>query len=197
LLYFDGQDLRNLPLFERKKMLREALEFKDPLRYTEYRDGDGVAFFEEACSHGWEGILAKNAASPYLSGRSREWLKIKCTREQEFVIGGYTDPQGERIGFGALLLGYYEAGKLRYAGRVGTGFDEATLRSLSKKLASLETTTSPFADDVRPRTGVHWTKPKLVAQVAFSEWTQDGKLRHPRFLGLRTDKRPEEVVREI
>jgi bifunctional non-homologous end joining protein LigD len=123
-------------------------------------------------------------------------LKFKCGKEQELVIGGYTDPRGSRIGFGALLLGYYRGRKLVYAGKVGTGFDRDTLRRLGKKLAGLETPISPFEGDDLPRRGIHWVKPRLVAQVAFTEWTREGKLRHPRFLGLREDKKPEDVVRE-
>lgn len=116
--------------------------------------------------------------------------------EQEFVIAAYTDPQGERIGFGALLAGYYERGQLKYAGKVGTGYDTGTLRRLGRRLASLETASKPFEADTLPRSGVHWVKPKLVAQIGLTEWTGDGKLRHPRFLGLRDDKKPEEVTRE-
>lgn len=149
-----------------------------------------------ACRQGWEGILAKNGNSVYVSGRTHERRKIKCGHAQEFVIGGYTDPRGQRIGFGALLVGYYRDGKLVYAGKVGTGYDTATLRRLSRQPAQPETATSPFAGDGLPRHGVHWVEPKLVAQIRFTEWTAHGKLRHPRFLGLRDDKRPEEVVRE-
>jgi ATP-dependent DNA ligase len=140
--------------------------------------------------------MAKNGDSTYVSRRTREWLKFKCVKEQEFVIGGYTDPERTRIGFGALLVGYYRRGKLVYAGKVGTGYDTDTLRRLAAQLARLEMTTSPFAADGLPRTGVHWVKPKLVAEIRFTEWTTDGKLRHPRFIGLRDDKRPEEVVQE-
>ena len=196
LLHLDGYDTRQLPLRNRKELLHKALDFKDPLRFTEHRETDGEAFYREACSKGWEGIIAKNGDSLYVSARSREWLKFKCTKEQEFVIGGYTDPKGQRIGFGALLVGYYEAGKLAYAGKVGTGFDEETLRRLGRQLAQLETRTSPFAAGASLPRGAHWVKPKLVAQIGFAEWTPEGKLRHPRFLGLRSDKGPEEVVRE-
>jgi len=196
LLHFDGYDKRQLPLRNRKELLQKALDFKDPLRFIEHRETAGEAYYREACSKGWEGIIAKNGDSVYVSARSREWLKFKCTKEQEFVIGGYTDPKGQRIGFGALLVGYYEAGKLAYAGKVGTGFDEETLRRLGRQLAQLETRTSPFAAGPSPPRAAHWVKPKLVAQIGFTEWTPEGKLRHPRFLGLRSDKRPEEVVRE-
>jgi DNA ligase D-like protein (predicted ligase) len=195
LLYLDGYDLRQLPLRSRRELLVSALDFKEPLRLTEYRETEGQAYFEESCRRGWEGVIAKNAESVYVSGRSRDWLKFKCTNEQEFVIGGYTDPKGERTGFGALLVGYYDAGKLIYAGKVGTGYDTSTLQRLGKQLSRLETTYCPFAGAAA--TGrVHWTKPQLVAQIGFAEWTTAGKLRQPRFLGLRTDKTPQEVVRE-
>ena len=131
-----------------------------------------------------------------MSKRTRDWLKFKCSHEQEFVIGGYTDPRGGRIGFGALLVGYYLRGRLQYSGRVGTGFDHALLLRLRRQLVRLETATCPFASDGLPGRGVHWVKPTLVAQIGFTEWTPEGKLRHPRFLGLRDDKRPEDVVRE-
>jgi ATP-dependent DNA ligase len=131
-----------------------------------------------------------------VSGRTRAWLKFKCTHEQEFVIGGYTDPRGGRIGFGALLVGVYQRGRLAYAGKIGTGFDQMTLGRLGKQLAQLERATNPFIGDGLPRRDVHWVKPKLVAQIRFSEWTPGGKLRHPRFVGLREDKNPKEVVKE-
>jgi ATP-dependent DNA ligase len=144
----------------------------------------------------WEGIITKNGFSAYASGRSREWLKFKCINQQEFVITGYTDPQGGRIGFGALLVGYYERGRLKYAGKVGSGYNTETLHRLAKKLTSLETRMAPFDETELPHSGLHWVKPKLVAQIGFAEWTSDGKLRHPRFLGLRYDKAPGEVTRE-
>src|SRR5438876_10978612 len=196
LLHIDGRDVRKLPLRERKKLLAKALDFKDPLCFTEHRETEGEAYFREACGKGWEGIIAKNADSAYLSTRSRDWLKFKCLNQQEFVIAGYTDPQGERVGFGALLVGYYEAGKLVYAGKVGTGYDTATLRRLSSQLGKLETSHSAFDSDALPSRGIHWVKPDLVAQIAFGEWTSAGKLRQPRFLGLRSDKAAREVVRE-
>jgi bifunctional non-homologous end joining protein LigD len=166
------------------------------LRFTEHRETEGEDYYRRACQKGWDGTIAKNADSAYLSKRTRDWLKFKCKQEQEFVIGGYTDPRGGRSGFGALLLGYYRGAKLVYAGKVGTGFNQDLLRRLGKKLARLETPVSSFAEDGLPRRGVHWVKPKLVAQIGFTEWTAGGKLRHPRFLGLRHDKRPEDVVRE-
>jgi bifunctional non-homologous end joining protein LigD len=195
LVYFDGHDLRELPLRTRKSLLRRALSFDGPLRYTAHRNERGEEFFREACEKGWEGLIAKRAESPYIHGRSGDWLKLKCSREQELVIGGFTPPQGSRKRFGALLVGYYEDGELRYAGKVGTGFSERVLAELGAKLETLRSEDSPFARDGLPR-NAHWVRPELVAQVAFSEWTGDGKLRHPRYLGLRDDKRPREVVRE-
>jgi bifunctional non-homologous end joining protein LigD len=196
LLYLDGYDTRQVPLRYRKELLRKAIDFRHSLQFTEHRETRGEAYYREACERGWEGVIAKNGDSRYVSKRTRDWLKFKCTHEQEFVIGGYTDPRGMRIGFGALLVGYYDRGKLIYAGKVGTGFDHPTLLRLGRELAKLETKTCPFASDDLPRRGMHWVKPKLVAQIGFTEWTADGKLRHPRFLGLRDDKGPEEVVRE-
>ena len=145
---------------------------------------------------GLEGVIAKRAASLYVSGRSRDWLKFKCWEEQEFVVVGFTDPKGARAGFGALLLGYYERGRLRYAGKVGTGFDSGSLASLSKELSALEVRSSRFGEEVKAGNGVHWVRPELVAQVSFAQWTRDGRLRHPRFLGMRRDKNAREVVRE-
>ncbi len=196
LLYLNGYDLREVPLIHRKALLQDAIEFRNPARFTEHRERDGEVYYREACRKGREGVIAKRAASKYVSKRSRDWLKFKCWEEQELVIGGYTDPKGGRVGFGALLVGYYENGKLRYAGKVGTGFDTHLLVSLAKDLSSLETDSSPFADEVKGEKGVHWVKPKLVAQVSFTQWTRDGRLRHPRFLGIRRDKDPREVVRE-
>jgi bifunctional non-homologous end joining protein LigD len=197
VLYADGRDTRSLPLLERKDVLRRALTFDDPLRYTEHRDTDGEAYYRQACRDGWEGLIAKRVGAPYRGGRTRDWLKFKCENGQEFVIGGFTDPKGSRTGFGALLLGYYEPdGRLAYAGKVGTGFDTRTLISLHETLAGLERSTPPFDQGALPRSNVHWVEPSLVAQVAFSEWTRDGELRHPRFQGLRQDKDPADVMRE-
>jgi bifunctional non-homologous end joining protein LigD len=199
VLYADGQDTRPLPLSERKQVLRAVLAFNDPLRYTEHRDTDGEAYFREACRLGWEGLVAKRAVAPYRAGRTRDWLKFKCENSQEFVIGGFTDPRGSRIGFGALLLGYYDRdGRLAYAGKVGTGFTDKMLRSMHKSLVALERGSPAFQTGaVLPRSGVHWVEPRLVGQVGFSEWTRDGELRHPRFQGLRDDKNPADVVREV
>jgi DNA ligase D-like protein (predicted ligase) len=196
LLFLGAFDLRQLPLRYRKSLLEKTFEFEEPLRYTEHRDAHGEAYYREACKRHWEGIIAKDGNSAYVSERSRQWLKFKCMNEQEFVVTGYTDPQGRRIGFGALLVGYYERGELKYAGKVGTGYDNETLRRLGKQLASLETCAKPCEGNSLPRSGIHWVKPALIAQIGFTEWTGDGKLRHPRFLGLRDDKEPKEVTRE-
>ncbi|KAA5831251.1 non-homologous end-joining DNA ligase [Saccharopolyspora hirsuta] len=195
LIAFGGVDLTGLSLRTRKRLLRECFEFTDPLRFSAHRVGTGEEFFREACARGWEGLIAKRADRPYRGGRSRDWLKFKCVADQEFVIGGFTDPKGSRLGFGALLVGYYRGGRLRYAGKVGTGYDERTLRELRARLDELSRDSSPFADEVA-EPGAHWVSPELVAQIGFTEWTEDGKLRHPRYSGLRNDKRPEDVVRE-
>ena len=197
VLFVGDRDIRELPQRERKETLRQLLAFTGPLRYTEQRAGDGEAFYRQACQDGWEGLIAKRADAPYSGGRTRDWLKFKCITGQEFVIGGYTDPQRSRQGLGALLVGYYDAdGRLAYAGKVGTGFTQATLLSLHESLSALERGTSPFAIGKPPHAGVHWVDPRMVAQVEFAEWTSDALLRQPRFEGLRYDKDPAEVVRE-
>ena len=197
MLWLDGYDVRALPLRSRKRLLKAALQFKGPVRWTPHRNHDGVAYYREACRKGWEGVMAKRADSTYTATRSPDWLKFKCEQGQELVIGGYTAPRGSRIEFGALLLGYYADGKLVYAGKVGTGFDDDTLRDLGRQLHELTVSDPPFADagSIRER-GVSWVKPKLVAEVGFSEWTDYGRLRHPRFQGLRFDKPASQVVRE-
>jgi DNA ligase D-like protein (predicted ligase) len=196
LIYWDQFDVRDLPLIERKKMLQENITFDQRIRFTNHKVGEGEKYYEQACRENWEGIIAKRADSLYVAGRSREWLKFKCSLEQEFVIVGYTNPQGARIALGALLVGFYEKDELIYAGKVGTGFTIQTLRTLHKKLSALERSTPPAKGVGLPRKDVHWVEPKLVAQIAFSAWTSDNKLRHPRYLGLREDKKPREVVRE-
>jgi bifunctional non-homologous end joining protein LigD len=196
VLWAAGQDVRARPLSERKQVLHDLLSFADPLRFTEHRTEDGEAYYAYACASGWEGLVVKRADSAYRAGRQRDWLKFKCQNNQEFVIGGYTDPKGTRTGFGALLIGYYDDGQLVYAGKVGTGFDTALLTSLGHTLAGLEQPRPPFDRGAPPRAGVHWVAPKLVGQVGFSEWTTAGQLRHPRFQGLRRDKEPASVVRE-
>jgi DNA ligase D-like protein (predicted ligase) len=197
LLWLDGCDVRPLPLLARKRLLRTALDFADPIRLTPYRRERGEAFFEEACRKGWEGLIAKRAESAYTDRRSRDWLKLKCEQGQELVVGGFTAPRGTRTELGALLLGYFDDGALRYAGKVGTGFDRETLRDLGARLRALRRDAPPFADaaSIRER-GVTWVEPELVAQIGFTEWTGAGRLRHPRFLGLRDDKPARAVVRE-
>jgi bifunctional non-homologous end joining protein LigD len=196
VLHLDGHDTRRLPQRTRKKLLRGALDFHGRVRFLSHRNRDGEALFEDACRRGLEGLIAKRGESRYASTRSTDWLKLKCSHEQELVIGGFTAPQGKRTDFGALLVGYNEDGTLRYAGKVGTGFDQRTLVDLGKRMRNLERPDPPFADVHPIPKGTHWIEPKLVGQFAFGEWTRDGRLRHPRYLGLRNDKRPEEVVRE-
>ena len=195
LLHVDDFDIRRLPLRTRKSLLRESIRWRKPLRFLPHRNETGIAYWRNACRKGWEGVIAKDASSCYTGSRSRKWLKFKCVNQQEFVIGGYTEPGGNRKHFGALLLGYQEDGKLKYAGRVGTGFDDELLASLGRKLAARARKTSPFDDDVEHET-VTFVRPDLVGEVGFTEWTAEGKLRHPRFLGLRDDKSAEDVVRE-
>lgn len=195
LLHLEGHDPTGLPLRRRKALLKRALRFDEPLRYTQHRNEDGEAYFAEACEKGWEGVIAKDAGAPYTHGRSRKWLKFKCANGQELVIGGFTEPKGDRPGFGALLLGYYEDGALRYAGKVGTGFDNAFLTSFRETLDDRLRDSSPFADVVDEN--ALWVRPDLVAEIGFTEWTTAGKLRHPRFLGLRRDKPADQVTREV
>jgi bifunctional non-homologous end joining protein LigD len=196
LLRLDGEDLRPLPLRERKARLRSEFRFEGPVRFTPHRNEQGEKLFREACARGLEGLVAKRADSPYRAARSRDWLKLKCHAEQELVIGGFTDPQGSRTDFGALLVGHFEDGRLHYAGKVGTGFDHDTLRTLGEQLRELARDEPPFVDVHPIPRGTRWVEPELVAQIAFTEWTRDGRLRHPRFLGLRDDKPARDVVRE-
>jgi len=200
LMYRDGIDLRAVPLSERKRLLRETVgDGVGAVRVGPEVQGHGDEFFRQACSLSLEGAVCKRADAPYREGlRTRDWVKVKCTRQQEMVIGGYTEPQGARTGFGALMLGVYDGGKLRYAGKVGTGFDEATLDDLYKQLRKRERDAPSFVDPPRgyEARGAHWVEPDLVAQVAFTEWSDDGALRHPSFLGMRLDKKARDVVRE-
>jgi bifunctional non-homologous end joining protein LigD len=196
VLVLEGRDVTALPLRERKRLLRDAVDFGGAVRMSTHRNTEGEAYLREACRRGWEGLVAKRADAPYRPGhRSPDWLKLKCAHEQELVVGGWTDPQRSRTGFGALLVGYYRDGELAYAGKVGTGFDHQVLADLSTRFHDLAADRPPFADPVREK-GAHWLRPELVAQIGFSEWTRDGKLRHPRYLGLREDKAPQDVVRE-
>jgi bifunctional non-homologous end joining protein LigD len=195
---FDGEDLRLQPLRERKSRLRRALDWGGPIRFNPHRKGEhGEELYREACRKGLEGVIAKRADSPYSGTRSRDWLKLKCHAEQELVIGGFTAPKGSRTEFGALLVGYYDNSALRYAGKVGTGFDRAALRELGARMRELDQDESPFEPFKPVPPSTRWLRPELVAQVAFSEWTRDGRLRHPRYLGLREDKAAREVVREV
>jgi DNA ligase D-like protein (predicted ligase) len=196
LLHVGRFDVTGLDLRDRKRLLREALRFTGPLRLTSHRNAEGEGYYREACRRGWEGVIAKRASGSYVHGRSPDWLKFKCVHQHEMVVVGFTDPHGRRRRLGALLVGYYEGGRLRYAGKVGTGFDDATLDRLGDRLERLERDSSPL-DGERPREGgVHWVRPKLVAEIGFTEWTRDGRLRHPRYIGLRTDKPAREVARE-
>jgi bifunctional non-homologous end joining protein LigD len=196
LLSLDGRDLTGLPLRERKALLKRSLAFHGPVRYTPHRNEAGTELFAEACRKGWEGLIAKRADSTYVHKRSRDWLKIKCSFEQELVIGGFTPPKGSRQRFGALLVGYHEDGELRYAGKVGTGFDQHTLDDLGDRMEALRTESSPFTAGAGLPREATWVAPELVGEFGFGEWTRDGKLRHPRYLGLRDDKPAAEVVRE-
>ncbi|MEA2279950.1 MAG: bifunctional non-ous end joining protein LigD [Solirubrobacteraceae bacterium] len=197
VLWLDGCDVRGLPLRSRKRILRRALAFRGRVRLTAHRNADGEAYFAEACRRGWEGLIAKRADSTYGSRRSGDWLKFKCEHGQELVIGGYTAPRGSRTRLGALLVGVYDGDALRYAGKVGTGFDHATLDALGDRLDALRSERPPFADaDAIRERDVTWVRPQLVAQIGFTEWTGQGRLRHPRFQGLREDKAARDVVRE-
>ncbi len=201
LPWVDGFDLRTVPLSQRKRVLRELVPRGEGMvRYSDHVDGDGAAFFAAACKLGLEGIVSKRRDAAYRGQRGRDWVKVKCAQRQEMVVGGWTDPQGSRAGFGALLLGVHDSdGKLRYAGKVGTGFDDRTLVSLSAALRKRAAEQAPFVDAPTGAEGrrAHWVTPDLVAEVTFTEWTQDNTLRHPSFQGLRTDKPARDVVREV
>jgi bifunctional non-homologous end joining protein LigD len=197
LLWHDGADLRDRPQHDRHAALAAVLPTGPALQVSAPVAGPSLQAYQRACAAGWEGLIAKRKDAPYRGGRSRDWLKLKCVLEQEVVIGGFTEPRGSRVGIGALLIGYYESGALRYAGKVGTGFDTATLLALRQRLEPLETTAAPFDEPVKPLPpGTHWVRPELVAQAGFAEWTAAGRMRQPRFLGLREDKPAEAVVRE-
>lgn len=197
VLHLAGHDLTALPLDARKRVLEAALDYEGGrIRYLEHRRENGVTYWKQACEKGWEGVIAKDASSPYVHARSKSWLKFKCVNEQELVVGGFTEPGGERVGFGAMLLGYYDGGDLVYAGKVGTGWNDATLRELRNRMDALERKTSPFDRGDPDTDGVHWITPDLVAEIGFTEWTDDGRLRHPRYLGMRADKDARDVVRE-
>ena len=194
VLWLDGQDLRSLTLEARRARLRD-IPFALPI--ARVRPLDGPEPWARACRKGWEGVIAKRLDSPYEPRRSKHWLKMKCEATQELVVGGFTDPRGRRVGLGALLVGYFEGHDFVFAGKVGTGFDTALLLSMRERLSPLGTDHPPFTKGAGlPRTGAHWVQPKVVVQVAFTEWTVHGKLRHPRLLGLRIDKSARQVTRE-
>jgi bifunctional non-homologous end joining protein LigD len=196
LLYLDGYDLRNVALSERRRLLEEIVTPGEVLRISDAFPGAGEALLAAAEEHGLEGIVAKHASSRYESKRSREWLKIKIVNEQEFVIGGFTEPQGDRQYFGALVLGVFDGDKLRWVGNVGTGFDQKLLAGIYHRLGPLITEKCPFAERPKPDRGMTWVRPELVCQIKFGEWTQDRRLRAPVFLGLRNDIEPRGVREE-
>lgn len=192
ILHLDGLDLGALPLAARRRVLTAV---RPPgAAILPAGQGDPLQWLQRACDAGWEGIVAKRADAAYQARRSPAWRKLKCQKEQEFVVAGLTPPRGGRTGFGALLLGTMKEGGLRYAGKVGTGFDQATLVRLHDALMGLRQDATPLVDP--PREPAVWTRPRLVVRVAFTQWTRDGRLRHPRFLGVRSDKAPDEVTRE-
>jgi ATP-dependent DNA ligase len=195
IMWLDGRDLTSLPLEERRALLRQ-LPLQEPLQWVETLD-DPMPW-ERAQQEGWEGVIAKRRDSVYEHRRSRNWLKMKCEESQELVVGGFTDPQGKRVGLGALLVGYYENDDFVFAGKIGTGFDTKLLLDLRARLDALEIPKPPFTKAVGlPRLRAHWVQPEIVVQVGFIEWTVNGKLRHPRLLRIRTDKAAHEVVREV
>ena len=201
LLFLNGFDLLDAAIEERRDLLRRLIAQMGEggrILFSEHIPGDGPTVLQRACDLGLEGIVSKRSATRYRPGaRGADWVKSKCRNEQEFVIGGYTEPNGSRVGFGALLLGVMDAGGLRYVSKVGTGFDDKLLRTLGKRLSEMEVDRSPFAENVpRAQKGVHWVRPELVAQVAFMEWTSAGGIRHPSFVSLREDKPAAEVVAE-
>jgi bifunctional non-homologous end joining protein LigD len=194
VLWLDGRDVTKLPLEERRALLK-ALPLEPPLGRVPLVHGDRP--WERACAEGWEGVIAKRRDSPYEHRRSPLWLKMKCEATQELVVGGFTDPQGSRVGLGALLVGYFEGEDFVFAGKIGTGFDTRLLLELRATLDRLEIPASPFTKSKGlPRLRAHWVTPKVVVQVGFIEWTVHGKLRHPRLLHVRHDKNPRDVVRE-
>jgi len=194
ILWLEGRSVMRLPLDARRALLKD-LSFRPPLSHVpEITDNKP---WERACSEGWEGVIAKRRTSPYEHRRSPHWLKMKCEATQELVVGGFTDPQGSRVGFGALLVGYFDRDDFIFAGKIGTGFDTKLLLELRARLDKLEIPKPPFTKAKGlPRVRAHWVSPEVVVQVAFIEWTAHSKLRHPRLLGVRYDKSPREVIRE-
>lgn len=196
ILYLDGYDITNLELIRRKELLKGVIRFTGPLKFLEHTIGHGIERYKEACASGWEGLIAKYARGTYQHRRSAEWLKFKCINRQEFVIGGYTEPHGKRSCLGAILVGYYRDDRLMYAGKVGTGYSDEILKFLCGLFSPLVTDRSPFENNDVPTREVNWLKPELVAEIGFAEWTRYDKLRQPRFIGIRNDKDPKDVVKE-
>jgi bifunctional non-homologous end joining protein LigD len=197
ILYCDGYLLTHLPLPTRKAILKSILVKNKTICYVTHKKKNGKELLKQACKNKWEGLIAKKIDSTYVSKRSPNWLKFKCGNEQELVIGGYTTPGGSRVSFGALLLGYYEKGKLHYAGKVGTGFNQEILIDLGAELKKLKTDKNPFVNFDISMKDICWIKPILVCEVQFTEWTSGNKLRHPSYLGLRRDKDAKEVRKEV
>ena len=194
ILWLDGRSTTDLPLEERRALLKH-LKFTAPMRRVDLLDEDEP--WQRARREGWEGVIAKRRGSPYEHRRSKLWLKMKCEASQELVVGGFTDPQGARVGLGALLVGYYQDDDFVFAGKIGTGFDTKLLLDLRRRLDAAEIPKTPFTISTGlPRLRAHWVKPSIVVQVAFIEWTRHGKLRHPRLIGVRFDKNPRDVIRE-
>jgi DNA ligase D-like protein (predicted ligase) len=194
ILWLNGRSVSSLPLEDRQRLLRE-LPLTPPLRRVELLDDHDP--WDRARREGWEGVIAKRRGSPYEHRRSKLWLKMKCEASQEFVVGGFTDPQGSRVGLGALLVGYYDQSDLVFAGRLGTGFDTKLLLDLRQRLDAIEIPSTPFSKSVGlPRLRAHWVRPEVVVQAAFLEWTGHGKLRHPRLLGVRFDRNARDVGRK-
>ena len=195
LLSIDGEDICKFPLLERKKLLKSIIRNKSVLRYSDHIESRGIEFFDEAKSQGLEGIMGKKADSPYKKGaRSGDWLKIKVHHTVEAIVAGYTKPRGSRKYFGALILAVIERGRMKYAGHTGSGFSQHSLKDIFKRLRPLAKSGSPFKETVVPNMPVTWVKPTLVAEIKFTEWTRDKRLRHPIFLRLRNDKRPEDCT---
>ncbi|MDP1793205.1 MAG: non-homologous end-joining DNA ligase [Acidimicrobiales bacterium] len=197
ILRLEGHDVTPLPLMDRKRLLREQFVFAEPLVLVEPLAESGVAAFERACAEGWEGVMAKRRDSVYEHKRSRNWLKMKCLKAQEFVIGGWTEPSGMRAGFGALLVGYHDGDDFVYAGKLGTGFNTNMLNELYARMRAIEISSPPFTrGSGLPKKAAHWVEPEIICDAGFMEWTSDDKLRHPKFMGLRDDKSARDVVRE-
>jgi len=194
VLWLNGRSVTSLPLEDRRALLRD-LPFEPPVRHVELLEDEKP--WERAGRERWEGVIAKRRGSPYEHRRSKHWLKMKCEASQELVVGGFTDPQGSRVGLGALLVGYFEGDDFVFAGKIGTGFDTKLLLDLRARLDAIEVPASPFTKAKGlPRLRAHWVRPDIVVQAAFIEWTVHGKLRHPRLLGVRFDKNPRDVIRE-